>query len=605
MARALTFVEDQFRLITASESEHDQRGVYGSVPTWGDTARLVHDDCTATNSNACLNGVAVPVNGGVVRWPIRHGLASGHDDQRETNGSETPRPVVASMENDVRIRRVVFAVCAVGLFVGIVQGCATAPTVEDDDSGTTSLVDASTPDSNTTKPDSSKPDTSTRVDAADAAIVAPKPGDPFDPLAPKTGDACPPGVMENDVVSRRCGKCGSQIAICETGRKVGMYGACSDEKTTADACLPGERLVGECGLCGQQIKNCDTTCSYIEGACQNQVANGCPKNEVVYLEGLCAPDENVRRQVCSAACVKAPPEACAARPLDTLTVSQSAGTTLTGAFATTSNLKLPLLSGGCPASTGTTSSRYHYVRLTNSGADNVNVTVSNGIPAGSTSRPAVTFAVYNGDTIPTDRLACTGSVVTALPERVTVNIPAGASIILHTMLDAAAAPQAKLALEVKTNFVGVDPAATPDHILTIGANANDSVTQDVYFANTKVLAQLVSGACPARLNLAVSGYRYIRVVNPTAGDKTVDISGDKPLNSLVTTFPGPDAPLSADRLNCTSSVNDTCPGAANIATADSCVAGVNVPANGSIIVYFTPWSVGWFGAGTLRVTTKN
>ncbi len=516
----------------------------------------------------------------------------------------------------MRIRNGIFAVSAVALFIGVVQGCATEVVVVDEEDSSTPVVDAAKPDSNTTKPDTSvppvdaakpdsaKPDTSV-PDAADAA-VGPRPGDPFDPLAPKTGDTCPTGVMENDVVTRRCGKCGTQNALCEAGRKVGMYGACSGEKTNPDACLPGERLVSDCGFCGQQVKNCDNTCSYIEGACLNQVANGCPKNEVVYLEGLCTPVENVRRQVCSAACVKGTPEACGARPLDSLTISQTAGATVTGAFATTSNLKLPLLSGGCPASASATiSSLYHYVRLTNSGADSVNVTISNGIPAGSTTRPAVTFAVYDGAAIPADRTVCTGSVVTSSPERVTVNIPAGASIIVHTMLDTAAAAQAKLALEVKTNFVGVEVGAAPDHILTIGANANDTVTQAVNFVNTKVTERPNTGACPAVLSSSVVGYRYIRLVNPTAGDKTVDISGDDPLDSIVTTYPGPDGPLSGDRSNCTSSVNDFCPAAANIATADSCVTGVNVPANGSILVFFSPWSTVSFGAATLRVTTKN
>ncbi len=522
----------------------------------------------------------------------------------------------------MRIRSGIFAVSAVGLFVGIVQGCATeVVTVEDDDSGTTPVVDAAKPDSNTSKPDSNVPDSakpdsskadtstpdSTTVDAADAAI-GPKPGDPFDPLAPKTGDTCPTGVMENDVVTRRCGKCGSQNALCEAGRKVGMYGACSGEKTNADACLPGERLVNSCGFCGQQIKNCDNTCSYIEGACQNQVANGCTANEVTYIEGVCAVTTDVRRQVCSAACVKPTPEACAPRPLDEITVSQTANMTVTGNFQTTGSLKLPLLTGtACPATeSASTSSLYHYVRLKNNGADEVTVTVSNGIPVGST-RPAVTMAAYAGATIPTDRKACSVAPFTASPESLRFAIPAGGSVIVHTMLDSASATQAKLALEVKTNFVGPETAPAPDHILTIGATSGTTVTQAVQFVNTQTLSRVNTfpSTCPTTFSSLITAYRYIRLVNPTATDKLVDVSGDDPQDTVLTIYPGANGPISTARAGCQVGTNDTCPAAAGIASADSCLTGVTVPANGSVVVYFAEYFDDDFDATTLRVTTKN
>ncbi|MBL9109287.1 MAG: hypothetical protein JNM74_08455 [Myxococcales bacterium] len=520
----------------------------------------------------------------------------------------------------MRNRKSVFAVSAIGLCMAWAAGCATeVVAVDPPDDG---VVDSSTPD--TSKPDTGKPDTSTpdsgrdtgrpdtstpdtsTPDAADAAPTT-RPGDPVDPLAPKPGDMCPAGVQVNDVISRRCGKCGTQSALCEAGRIVGAYGACSNEKTAADACLPGEVLVSECGFCGYQVKRCDTTCSYTEGACLNQVAGGCAKGEVVYLEGLCTPVENVRKQTCSQACVKGAPEACAPRPLDALTVSQTAGTTVTGNFATTGTLKLPLLNTGtCPVTTSTTiQSHYHYLRINNTGADSVNVTISNAIPAGSSTRPAVTFAVYDGGTSPADRTACTGAVTTTSPERVTLNIPAGGSIIVHTMLDTSAATQSKLAIDVKTNFVGAEVAPVPDHVLTIGPNANDTVTQAVNFVNTKTTERPSTGTCPVSLSSSVVGYRYIRLENPSAADKLVDVSGDDPLDSVIAAYPGPDGPLSGARGNCLTTVNDFCPTAAGIATADSCLTGLTVPAMGSIVVYYSPYSTVTFGAATLRVTTKN
>ncbi|MBK8214424.1 MAG: hypothetical protein IPK71_11830 [Myxococcales bacterium] len=414
---------------------------------------------------------------------------------------------------------------------------------------------------------------------------------------------CPAGVQINDVISRRCGKCGTQNALCEAGRIVGAWRLLEREDQRRRV-PPGEIIVSECGFCGYQVKRCDNTCSYTEGACLNQVAGGCTKGEITYLEGLCPTQTDVRRQVCSQACVKGSPEACAPRPLDVLTVSQTAGMTVTGNFATTAQLKAPLLNvGTCPVTASSTvQSLYHYVRINNTGADSVNITVTNAIPAGST-RPAVTFATYTGTAIPAARLACTGSTTTSSPESLTLNIPAGGSVILHTMLDSGTATQAKLALEVKTNFIGAEVAPAPDHILTIGANLNDTVTQSISFSATKVAPRVsTSGACPRTLT-TTTAYRYVRLVNPTAMAKTVDVSGDDPEDTVLAIYPGPDGPLSADRVNCVGSTNDTC--SAGIATADSCLTGVTVPANGSIVVYIAEYFGDDFNNTTLRVTTKN
>lgn len=519
----------------------------------------------------------------------------------------------------MRMRAGIFAVTAVGLFIGMVEGCATEVVVPDETDGSTDVVDAAKADTSTNKPDTStpdaakpdaaKPDTSTpdtsTSDAADAAI-GPKPGDPFDPLAPKTGDACPTGVNVNDVVNRRCGKCGSQNALCEAGRVVGAYGACSGEKTAADACLPGERIVNPCGFCGQQIKNCDNTCAYIEGACQNQVVNGCTANEVTYIEGVCTVASDVRRQVCSAACVKGAPEACGARPVDEITVSQTAGATVIGNFQTTASVKLPLLTGSaCPATeSATIQSLYHYARIKNTGADVVTVTVANGIPVGST-RPAVTLAAYPGAAIPADRKACSTPPFTTSPEAITFSIPAGGSVMVHTMMDSATATQSKLALEVKTKFVGPETPPTPDYLLTIGANANDTVTQAVQFVNTQTALRPNIGACPVTFSSSTTGFRYVRLTNPTGVDKLVDISGDDPEDTVLAVYPGPNGPLSTNLNACVGSSNDTCPAAASIATADSCVTGVTVPANGSVTVLYQEYFTFDFNPAVLRVTTKN
>lgn len=527
----------------------------------------------------------------------------------------------------MRIRTGIFGAGAIGLFVAIVQGCATEAVVidETEDSGSVEPVvdsgkkdsstakDSSTTTDSSTKPDAAKPDatvTDSSVDAADAA-VGPKPGDPFDPLAPKEGAACPPGVNINDTIDRRCGFCGTQRALCEAGaggaKVVGAYGACTGEKTGAGVCLPGERKINACGFCGTQVQNCDNTCAYITGLCQNEVVNGCTANEVTYIEGVCATATDVRKQTCSAACAKGSPEPCAPRPIDEITVSQTAGTTVTGNFQTTGSLKVPLLSGACPATeSSTVSSLYHWVRVKNTGAQEVTVTLSNGVPVGG-SRPAVTFTGYAGSTIPTDRKACTLPPATTSPEKITFAIPANSAIMINTQLDTSTATQAKLALEVKTNFIGAEVPAAPDHILTIGPNAGDTVTQNIQFVATQTLDRpntLSPYTCPRTFSGTQTAYRYIRLVNNTATAKTVDVSGDDPVDTVIAAYPGPDTPISTQRANCVGVINDFCPAAANIATADSCLTGVNVPANGSTIIYIAEYFADDFDANVVRVTTK-
>jgi hypothetical protein len=351
----------------------------------------------------------------------------------------------------MRIRTSIFAVTAIGLFVAGVQGCATDATVPDEeDSGTTPVTptDASKPDTNTSRPDTSVPDTGkpdtavpdtgtpdTAVpDAAEAGVdsgLGPRPGETVDPLAPKPGDPCPAGVNLNDIIERRCGKCGNQKALCIAGaggaKVVDAYGACTGEKTGVDACLPRERIVSECGFCGTQSKDCDLSCAYVEGACTGQVAGGCTANEVTYIEGVCADPAHVRKQVCSAACVKGSPEPCAPRPLDEIVISQTAGTSVSGESAVYSTKIGTLTTGACPRTITGTLTSYQYVRVKNDGAMEATVTISNVAPAGAT-KPNTLVALYPGPNAPGDRTMCVGTVFDS-PESITTAIPAGGSVV--------------------------------------------------------------------------------------------------------------------------------------------------------------------------------
>lgn len=525
----------------------------------------------------------------------------------------------------MRIRTSIFAITAIGLFIAGVEGCATDATVPDEeDSGTTPVTptDASKADTNTTRPDTSVPDTGkpdtavpdtstpdTAVpDAAEAGVdsgLGPRPGETVDPLAPKPGDPCPAGVNLNDVIDRRCGKCGNQKALCIAGaggaKVVDAYGACTGEKTGVGACLPKERIVSECGFCGTQTKDCDLSCAYVEGACTGQVAGGCTANEVTYIEGVCPDPAHVRRQVCSAACVKGTPEPCAPRPLDEIVISQTAGMTVSGESAVYSTKIGKLNTGACPRTVSSTLTGYQYVRVKNNGAMEATVTISNGTPAGAT-KPDTIVALYPGPNAPGDRTMCVGTVFDS-PESITTAIPAGGSVIFHQSLFSASATNPRLKTEVTTEYLG----ATPPTSVAIGPNMNDTVTYFVQFDPAQLTERLSSGACPATLSSSMVAYKYVQVTNPGGAARLVDLSADEPVDSVLAVYSGATPPATAaERAACVGSSNDTC-AAAGFPTADSCLAGVSIPAAGSVWVlvqhYFTGAS--YTSPTRLRITTKN
>ncbi len=532
----------------------------------------------------------------------------------------------------MRIHKGILAVSALGLFVGALQACATdVVDVVDEDSGVTPPQDAAKADTSTNRPDTSvpprdtgtpdtsRPDTSTPTDAttADAAdsAVGPRPGELFDPLAPVEGANCPAGVPLNGVVERRCGKCGTQKAFCEAqagggANKIGVYSACSGEKTAANACLPRERIVSACGFCGTQAKECDTSCSYIEGACQGQVAGGCVAGEVSYVEGVCngagQTPTDVRKQTCSASCALGAPEPCAPRPIPELIVSQTAAATVSTENETIGTIAR-LSTGACPVTASATVTSYQWVRVKNDGADSVNVTITNVAPMGGTKSDTV-FTTYPGPNLPADRLQCTGSV-TDFPESVTLNIPAGGSVIVHQNAFSGTG-KLKFKLDVKTNFIGAEVPPTIDHTIDIAPVMGGNVTQALTFSATKVSDRLVmaitgNSACPRTLSGTLVPYRYIRVNNPGATARTVDLEMLDNEDEVIAYYAGATVPTGAARLACTGSTNDTCAGGGTNGDADACLNNVSIPAGGSILVWAAHYSETNFDPNSLRVTTKN
>ncbi len=455
--------------------------------------------------------------------------------------------------------------------------------------------------------DSAVADTAVR-DAADGATavdagLTPRDGELFDPLAPKTGDPCPAGVPENSTVSRRCGKCGNQLALCETGRIVGTYGPCNGEKTGAAACLPRERLLADCGFCGKQAKDCDLSCAYVEGACQGEVTGGCVANEILYVEGVCAVPGEVRRQVCSPTCTRGVPEPCAPRPLNEIVVSQVAGMTVSGEFPLITNKIAKLTTGACPRTLSTTLTNYQYVRVRNDGADSVNVTITNVAPSGTTTKPDTLATLYPGPNAPVDRTQCMGTVNDS-PETFTVNIAAGASVVFHQNMYSATATNTVLKTDVKTNFVGAEVAAAPDYIVALGPTLGDVVTETIAFDAAFTTQRTNTGTCPVTLSSSVTAYRYVRITNADVVPRLVDISGDEPTDIVLAVYPGPDAPLNSDRSACIGLVNDTC-STAGFVNTDSCLSNVSVPAGGSVVAFVAHYYTARTDSTLLRVTTKN
>ncbi|HRG98273.1 MAG TPA: hypothetical protein PLR99_18605 [Polyangiaceae bacterium] len=353
------------------------------------------------------------------------------------------------------------------LFFGAAGGCATATVVEDGDGGTDPTVtDSSVPDTSKPKVDSAPPDTAPPpakdsappdtappppVDAApDTSTLSPRPGETVDPLAPKPGDPCPAGVNLNDVIDRRCGKCGNQKALCVAGaggaKVVDAYGACTGEKTAPDACLPRERLLADCGICGKQTKDCDLSCAYVEGACTGQVAGGCTANEETFIEGVCPNPGDVRRQVCSPTCVKGTPEPCAPRPAPapdhTVTVgAMGVGVTQAITFDAAKTLTQPDFDifgsdpAPCPFMLSTTATPYRYVRVENPGATARTVTIET---TGSTDTMMAYYLGAAPVPTPAARMDCTGQYsddpgVGSNASLTGVSIPAAGAITVYVV----------------------------------------------------------------------------------------------------------------------------------------------------------------------------
>lgn len=111
---------------------------------------------------------------------------------------------------------------------------------------------------------------------------------------PNPGDACP---TLDKIVSRSCGKCGKQEAICQDvggSLKWSDYGPCGNE---IGQCTPGETQA--CGNCG--TSTCSNSCNW--GTCGGQPTNSCSPGSVRYTAAGCgATPGGYKNQTCDNAC---------------------------------------------------------------------------------------------------------------------------------------------------------------------------------------------------------------------------------------------------------------------------------------------------------------
>jgi len=535
----------------------------------------------------------------------------------------------------MQLKNRLFLLGAAGVVLGsLVQACATEATTGDDDvvedagvvdagpkkdaTADTGPADTGVKDTGTdvtVTPDTGVVDAGPRDSGVDSGPDAGpnRAGELFDPAAPKEGDPCPANTPNFGTLDRRRGYCGTQKAFCENG-KVGAYGPCSAEKTTATRCLPNAVVGGAtCGLCGTTVKTCDPDlCEFSEGVCENEVANGCPAGEVNYIEGVCADPAQVRKQTCSASCQLTAPEPCGLEPIDTVDIPADASTlstTFKFAAAAKNSKRASTGATSCPTTTLSSSLPAHFAKIHN--PTNAPITIDvwgSKAPAPGIAVDTVMYG-YARSTVPkldAELKACTGSgndtCLTAPCGADSdwaglvgiLTVPANGDVIVHTsQYTVGALDPSSAGLPFVLN-VRRAPPPPADGAAAIDIPAVGASSRFLYALNTS--SPRIGGSCPSgTVNTATNG-TYITLNNPTAAARTVSVweGATYGANAAVDTVMASYATIPADdaaRKACVKGVSDTCStapceGDAGLIGASAVV----IPPNGSAVVYVAAYS---------------
>jgi hypothetical protein len=141
-------------------------------------------------------------------------------------------------------------------------------------------------------------------------------------------------------------------------------------------------------------------------------ANACSPGAVKYTTAGCSMMDTFRKQTCNAMCQFDVPEPPPCKPKDTfVTISNTVNGTVSfsGELSPLTMQVLRLSTGNCPTTLSTTSTSFAWTELRNTDAVPHKVEVYYDAPAGGTDIDTIT-AAYPGNTIPADRLTCSGVV---------------------------------------------------------------------------------------------------------------------------------------------------------------------------------------------------
>lgn len=263
---------------------------------------------------------------------------------------------------------------------------------DDDDDTTSSKADAG-------KKDAGK-------DAGKAKDAGPPP--------PEPGDTC---TTVDQTVSRSCGKCGKQQALCQdvAGKlQWSDYGPCSGE---TGACIPGSTQA--CGNCGTQT--CSNSCGW--ATCTGQPANSCSPGSVQYTNASCS-GGGYKNKTCSATCTWGNFSAACEIPTtpNKMTIQSTVGGVRTQQWTLdTETFDKP--SSSCSGSLSGTSVRYVPVEVSNPTAKVAEISAYHTKSATGKAFDSVIW-VYNGNGLPmTD--AERGQCVTKVADGCVTGNPCG------------------------------------------------------------------------------------------------------------------------------------------------------------------------------------
>jgi hypothetical protein len=222
----------------------------------------------------------------------------------------------------------------------------------------------------------------------------------------------------NAILTRSCGFCGSQQAVCLAGGdggggKVSDYSTCTGE--VANGCAPGTSATEVCGLCGTHQKICQNNCQWAAGSCTGEPVGACTPGVVTNTGAGCSAG-SYRQQTCGNDCKLGNVSVSCGPFMNPVTLQVPAA--VNGVVSHTQDLEIvagqtfSLSTGTCPSSTVKADYPTDYVEVDNNTGKTAKLTIYQSATPGGTELDTVLF-IYNGSAPPTTdptKLACTGSI---------------------------------------------------------------------------------------------------------------------------------------------------------------------------------------------------